>query len=73
MFLFLSSHFYKSLRKISVQSSVSACCNSLVKPSGPGLLTFADVLDGCLSFLTVDGSIWIFQFLVIQCREVTHF
>ena len=72
IFLSSSSHFQENMR-IGIQPSLGAWCNSLVKPSGSRLLTFGEGLDGCISFLTVDGSIWIFQFLVIQCREVTHF
>ena len=63
----------EALRRIGIQSSLSACCNSVVKPSAPGLLTLGEVLDGCLSFLTVDGSIWMFQFFGIQSRAVIHF
>ena len=58
---------------IGIQCSLGVWCQSLVKSSCPGLLTFGEVLDGCLSFLTFDGSIQIFQVLVVQSREVTHF
>ena len=59
--------------RIGIQPSLGAWCNSLVKPCAPGLLTFGEVFDGCLGFLTVHGSIWVFQFFGVQSREVTHF
>ena len=59
--------------RIGIHSYLSACCNSVVKPSAPELLTLGEVLDGCLGFLTLHGSIWIFQFSGVQSREVTHF
>ena len=60
--------FLEELRRIGIQSSLSACCNSVVMLSGPGLLTFGEVPEGSLSFLTIGVSNCIFQFFLIQSR-----
>ena len=58
----------EELRKIGIQSSLSACCNSIVMLSGSGNLTFGEVPDGYLSFVTTGVSNCIFQFFLIQSR-----
>ena len=65
--------FLEELRRIGIQSSLSACCNSVVTLSGPGILTFSEVPDGSLSIVTIGVSNCIFQFFLIQSREVIYF
>ena len=63
----------EELRKIGIQSSLSACCNSIVMLSGSGNLTFGEVPDVSLSFVMIGVSNCIFQFFLIQSRQVTYF
>ena len=58
----------EELRKIGIQSSLSACCNSVVTLSGPGFLTFGEVPDVSFSFIRIGVSNCIFQFFLIQSR-----
>ena len=65
--------FLEELRRIGIQSSLSACCNSVVTLSGPGFLTFGEVPDVSFSFVRIGVSNCIFQFFLIQSREVIYF
>ena len=62
-----SSHFWKSWRRIGIQSSLGAWFNSLVKPSGSGLLTLG-------KFLTVVSVIpccrWVYLDCPVLCGSV---
>ena len=65
--------FLEEFRRIGIHSSLSACCNSEVTLSGPGILTFGKVPDDSLNFVTISVSKFIFQFFLIQSREVIYF
>ena len=65
--------FLEELRRIGIQSSLSACCNSIVMLSGSGSLTFWEVPDVSLRYVTIGVSTCIFQFFMIQSRQVTYF
>ena len=41
--LMLFFPFLEELRRIGIQSSLSACCKSVVMLSGPGILTFGEI------------------------------
>ena len=60
--------FLEELRRIGIQSSLSACCKSVVTLSGPGFLTFGEVPDVSFSFVRTGVSNCIFQFFLIQSR-----
>ena len=60
--------FLEELRRIGIQSSLSACCKSVVTLSGPGFLTFGEVPDVSLHFITIGVSNCIFQFFLNQSR-----
>ena len=65
--------FLEELRRIGIQSSLSACCNPIVMLSGSVSLTFGEVPDVSLHFIMIGVSNCIFQFFLIQSRQVTYF
>ena len=66
--LMLFFPFLEELRRIGIQSSLSACCNPIVMLSGSGSLTFWEVPDVSLRYVTIGVSNCIFQFFLNQSR-----